>query len=96
MRKSISEGETTSLSKLNVSFISRSEFNQSNYSACSVVGAVLIVLGLYSVLWGKYKENKEKREMEAMSLPLALQESKGCQLANRDIETSGVAKALPK
>ncbi|XP_042381241.1 WAT1-related protein At5g07050-like [Zingiber officinale] len=53
-----------------------------------VVGGVLIVLGLYSVLWGKYKENKEKREMEAMSLPLALQESRGCQRANRDIETS--------
>lgn len=27
-----------------------------------VAGAVLIVMGLYSVLWGKYKENKEKEE----------------------------------
>lgn len=25
-----------------------------------VTGAVLIVMGLYAVLWGKYKENKEK------------------------------------
>ncbi|RDX72276.1 WAT1-related protein [Mucuna pruriens] len=25
-----------------------------------VIGAILIVMGLYSVLWGKYKENKEK------------------------------------
>ena len=29
---------------------------------CSVLGAVLIVIGLYSVLWGKYKEYKEKEE----------------------------------
>ena len=28
----------------------------------SVLGAVLIVMGLYSVLWGKYKEYKEKEE----------------------------------
>ncbi|THU49416.1 hypothetical protein C4D60_Mb06t09340 [Musa balbisiana] len=25
-----------------------------------IIGAVLIVVGLYSVLWGKHKENKEK------------------------------------
>ncbi|KAG5042961.1 Auxin-induced protein 5NG4 [Glycine soja] len=25
-----------------------------------VIGAILIVMGLYSVLWGKHKENKEK------------------------------------
>ncbi|KAJ8760008.1 hypothetical protein K2173_010864 [Erythroxylum novogranatense] len=31
-----------------------------------VLGAVLIVVGLYSVLWGKYKENKEK---EAETIP---------------------------
>ena len=29
---------------------------------CSVLGAVLIVIGLYSVLWGLYKEYKEKEE----------------------------------
>jgi hypothetical protein len=26
---------------------------------CSIIGAILIVIGLYSVLWGKNKENKE-------------------------------------
>ncbi|KAJ8770360.1 hypothetical protein K2173_014972 [Erythroxylum novogranatense] len=31
-----------------------------------ILGAVLIVVGLYSVLWGKYKENKEK---EAETIP---------------------------
>lgn len=39
------------------------------FSACgyySVLGAVLIVAGLYSVLWGKYKEYKE---MEAEAIP---------------------------
>ncbi|KAG1370997.1 WAT1-related protein [Cocos nucifera] len=37
-----------------------------------VLGAVLIVFGLYSVLWGKYRENKEKKEQEAMELPMAI------------------------
>ncbi|CAL9105986.1 unnamed protein product [Musa acuminata var. zebrina] len=36
-----------------------------------VVGAALIVAGLYSVLWGKHKENKEK-EMEALDIPVAV------------------------
>lgn len=31
-----------------------------------VIGAVLIVIGLYSVLWGKYKEFKE---LEAEEIP---------------------------
>lgn len=31
---------------------------------CSVLGAVLIVIGLYTVLWGKYKEYKEKEAQE--------------------------------
>lgn len=37
-----------------------------NISTCdsSVLGAVLIVMGLYSVLWGKYKEYKEKEAIE--------------------------------
>lgn len=38
----------------------------------SVSGSVLIVAGLYSVLWGKYRENKEKKEQEAMEIPLAI------------------------
>ncbi|CAL4960889.1 unnamed protein product [Urochloa decumbens] len=36
-----------------------------------VLGAVLIVMGLYSVLWGKHKETQEKEEQEAMELPVA-------------------------
>ncbi|KAH0465502.1 hypothetical protein IEQ34_005605 [Dendrobium chrysotoxum] len=35
-----------------------------------VLGSVLIVGGLYSVLWGKYRESKENKEKESMSLPL--------------------------
>ncbi|KAI9121322.1 hypothetical protein K1719_008355 [Acacia pycnantha] len=31
-----------------------------------VIGAVLIVVGLYSVLWGKYKEDEGKEEAEAI------------------------------
>ncbi|CAL9170660.1 unnamed protein product [Musa hybrid cultivar] len=34
-----------------------------------VIGAVLIVVGLYSVLWGK---NRESKEMEAMDIPVAV------------------------
>jgi len=37
----------------------------------AVLGAVLIVIGLYSVLWGKHKETQEKEEEEAMELPVA-------------------------
>jgi len=33
---------------------------------------VLIVAGLYSVLWGKHKENLEKLEAEAMEIPVAV------------------------
>ncbi|GFS33372.1 nodulin MtN21 /EamA-like transporter family protein [Actinidia rufa] len=33
----------------------------------SVVGSVLIISGLYSVLWGKYREEKEKKEEKAMN-----------------------------
>lgn len=50
----------------------------------------MIVIGLYSVLWGKYKESKEKKEREAMSLPVALTEGEGCQLADPVNETSRV------
>ncbi|KAL0923128.1 hypothetical protein M5K25_007174 [Dendrobium thyrsiflorum] len=35
-----------------------------------VLGSVLIVGGLYSVLWGKYRESKENKEKESMTLPL--------------------------
>ncbi|CAD5184001.1 unnamed protein product [Musa acuminata subsp. malaccensis] len=50
-----------------------------------VVGAVLIVVGLYSVLWGKHKDNKEKKP-EAMDIPLAV---KGTMKLDEDeLETS--------
>lgn len=37
----------------------------------------MIVAGLYSVLWGKYRENREKKEMEGMVLPLAVKGIEG-------------------
>ncbi|KAG6490600.1 hypothetical protein ZIOFF_051907 [Zingiber officinale] len=43
-----------------------------------LIGAVLIVVGLYSVLWGKYKEDKEKKKkMEAMEIPVAIKAAQG-------------------
>ncbi|CAL5095578.1 unnamed protein product [Urochloa decumbens] len=36
-----------------------------------VLGAVLIVAGLYSVLWGKHKETREKEADAKMALPMA-------------------------
>ncbi|KAG7958902.1 hypothetical protein I3843_10G043300 [Carya illinoinensis] len=35
-----------------------------------ILGAILIVMGLYSVLWGKYKEYKEKEAIEAITEPV--------------------------
>ena len=32
-----------------------------------MVGSVLIITGLYSVLWGKYREEKEKKQENAMN-----------------------------
>ncbi|CAA2989274.1 WAT1-related At5g07050 [Olea europaea subsp. europaea] len=29
----------------------------------SVIGSIIIVIGLYSVLWGKYKEEKENKKL---------------------------------
>ncbi|CAD6333836.1 unnamed protein product [Miscanthus lutarioriparius] len=37
-----------------------------------IVGSVLIVAGLYSVLWGKHKENLEKEAQAAMEIPVAI------------------------
>ncbi|KAG6466245.1 hypothetical protein ZIOFF_075964 [Zingiber officinale] len=48
-----------------------------------VLGAVLIVFGLYSVLWGKHKENREKT-MEALDIPVAV----------KDVEGNGKAKEI--
>ncbi|KAJ0978939.1 hypothetical protein J5N97_014413 [Dioscorea zingiberensis] len=42
-----------------------------------ILGAILIVAGLYSVLWGKYKENKETKERESLELPVAMKSIEG-------------------
>ncbi|KAJ3669209.1 hypothetical protein LUZ60_011159 [Juncus effusus] len=39
-----------------------------------VLGGVLIVLGLYAVLWGKFKESKENKEA-SMALPVAYKDN---------------------
>lgn len=60
-----------------------------------ILGAVLIVMGLYSVLWGKYKEYQEK-EAEAITLPEAIKyttneidQNKAATMVN-DIEANSV------
>lgn len=40
--------------------------------SCRIIGSVLIVAGLYSVLWGKHKENLEKEAAKAMEIPVAI------------------------
>lgn len=50
----------------------------------------MIVAGLYSVLWGKYKENKEIKEREAMALPVALKGIEANGQALESIELSEV------
>lgn len=53
-----------------------------------VLGAVLIVIGLYSVLWGKYKEYQEK-EAEELSIPEAVKDGQGNQkMAIEDLEAN--------
>ncbi|KAK4281992.1 hypothetical protein QN277_013424 [Acacia crassicarpa] len=47
-----------------------------------VIGSILIVVGLYSVLWGKYKENQEK-EAEIL-IPQTI---KGCTVQNGRMQT---------
>lgn len=42
-----------------------------------VLGAALIVVGLYSVLWGKYKEYKENDELAAEEIPEPVKDSTG-------------------
>lgn len=41
-------------------------------SGSRILGSVLIVAGLYSVLWGKHKENLEKEAEAAMEIPVAI------------------------
>ena len=42
-----------------------------------VLGAMLIVAGLYSVLWGKHKETQEKEAAAKMALPMAASKQDG-------------------
>jgi len=67
-----------------------------------VLGAVLIVAGLYSVLWGKHKETQEKEADAKTALPMAVQASSmqdgaaivvgddaaGCNIGNNGVRSS--------
>ncbi|CAD6333369.1 unnamed protein product [Miscanthus lutarioriparius] len=67
-----------------------------------VLGAVLIVPGLYSVLWGKHKETQEKEADAKTALPMAVQASSmqdgaaivvgddaaGCNIGNNGVRSS--------
>ena len=57
-----------------------------------VLGAVLIVIGLYSVLWGKHKETQEKEEEEAMELPVA-SKTNGGMIYDDDVFIKEIAAA---
>ena len=41
-----------------------------------ILGSVLIVIGLYSVLWGKHKETQEESAARREALPMAMLSSK--------------------
>ncbi|PHT30157.1 WAT1-related protein [Capsicum baccatum] len=56
-----------------------------------VLGAVLIVAGLYSVLWGKYKEYQEK-EIEGNAI---IEPVKGVVINDIEMQTSEVAIGVP-
>ncbi|KAF0923398.1 hypothetical protein E2562_006302 [Oryza meyeriana var. granulata] len=49
-----------------------------------VVGAVLIVIGLYSVLWGKHKETQEKEADTKLSLPTSKGDNAGAATAEAE------------
>ncbi|XP_058079547.1 WAT1-related protein At5g07050-like [Magnolia sinica] len=60
-----------------------------------VLGAILIVAGLYSVLWGKYKEHREKQAME--SIPEAIKGIEGNNLPMiEDTEANDIESAIAK
>lgn len=61
-----------------------------------VIGAVLIVAGLYSVLWGKYKEYQEK-EAEEIPEPVKCNGENGHSVMNIDENDIEMQKsAAPK
>ncbi|XP_022744099.1 WAT1-related protein At5g07050-like [Durio zibethinus] len=56
-----------------------------------VIGAFLIVIGLYSVLWGKHKENKEKEVEDEIPEPVkGIQANGSTILVIEDIEANEV------
>lgn len=64
---------------------------------CSVIGAILIVAGLYSVLWGKYKEYREK-EAEEIAEPVKCDGGNGhglSKIEENDIEMQGSEAPRP-
>ncbi|RCV17121.1 hypothetical protein SETIT_3G194400v2 [Setaria italica] len=54
-----------------------------------VLGAVLIVAGLYSVLWGKHKETQEKEADAKMALPMASSRRAGGGISGVGDDTEG-------
>ena len=56
---------------------------------CSVLGAILIVAGLYSVLWGKYKEHAEKKQEEEIPEAIKAGQENGMSMID-DIETNDI------
>lgn len=58
---------------------------------CSVLGAILIVAGLYSVLWGKYRENLEKKQEEEIPEAIKGAQGNGNEMSMiDDIETNDI------
>lgn len=44
--------------------------------ACRMIGSAIIVVGLYAVLWGKYKEEKEERlKRKLLEIPEAIKDN---------------------
>lgn len=65
-----------------------------------MLGAILIVIGLYSVLWGKYKEYQEK-EGEEESIPEPIKDGQANQImviedleANNNNRISSIGAAV--
>lgn len=53
-----------------------------------ILGAILIVMGLYSVLWGKHKENKEKEAETIIEVVKCCSENGRMETVVEDDETN--------